>query len=210
MTQAPAPRNPTPLRRTDERVARERRLCAADWLDAGQALLRTRGIAGIKLAALTAHLGVSTGSFYHHFADFEQYLGALAEHYTVDKVMRDLEVATGAGEAGPVERLQRLARRSVQAGTFDLDRAMRIWATMDPRAEVAVRRSEALVLEFIAQAFAELGFGAQEASLRARVLLSANVAPLLHDGGQSRSGFFRGCLELLVRDAPALRRDVAA
>lgn len=198
------------IQRSDAGATTPRRLAAADWLDAGQALLRARGIAGIKLAALTARLGVSTGSFYHHFPDFEQYLGALADHYTVDRVMRDLEAATAAGETGPVERLQRLARRSVQAGTFELDRAMRIWATMDRRAEAAVRRSEALVLEFIGQAFVDLGFDAGEASLRARVLLSANVAPLLHGSAQSRADFFRGCLRLLVRDAPALQRGAVA
>jgi len=61
------------------RAVREGRLSATDWIQAGQELLRERGISAIKLAALTERLGVSTGSFYHHFADFEQYLGALAD-----------------------------------------------------------------------------------------------------------------------------------
>ena len=91
----------------------------------------------------------------------------------------------------------------MQAGTFELDRAMRVWATMDRRAQAAVRRGEALVLEFIARAFADLGFAPDEAALRARVLLSANVTPLLHAGAQSRADFFRGCLRLLVQDAPS-------
>lgn len=189
---------------------RAARLCAADWLQAGQELLCEKGISSIKLAALTRRLGVSTGSFYHHFTDFEQYLGALADHYTVERVMIDLQVAASGDDAGPVERLQRLARRSNQAGTFDLDRAMRIWATMDPRAEAAVRRGEALVLDFIAQCFIDLGFDAAEAALRAGMLLSVNVAPFQHPAIASRADFLRGCLRLMIQDAPALLRRSSA
>lgn len=185
-------------------VPREGRLSAHDWVEAGRELLREQGISAIKLAALTRRLGVSSGSFYHHFSDFEQYLGALADSYTVDRVQGDLAAATSGGAAGPIERLQRLARRSVQAGTFELDRAMRIWASMDPRAEAAVVRAEALVLAFVAQAFGELGYDAAEAVLRARILLSANVTPLRAGGDGSRAEFFRGCLRVLTGDAPAL------
>ena len=46
------------------------------------------------------------------------------------------------------------------------------------------------------------GFDRAEASLRARVLLSANVSPLLAQDAKSRGDFFRGCLRLLVADAP--------
>lgn len=186
----------------DGRAPREGRLNAQDWIAAGQELLRERGIRAIKLATLTSRLGVSTGSFYHHFADFEQYLGALADSYSLERVMRDLEHALRDGRQSPVGRLRSLARHSLQAGTFELDRAMRIWATMDPRAEAALRRAEATVLEFVTEAFVELGFDAEEAALRARILLSANVSPLLPRGGTSHAEFFRGCLRLVVAGAP--------
>ena len=184
-------------------------MSARDWIEAGQELLRERGISAIKLAALTRRLGVSTGSFYHHFDDFEQYLGALAEHYRLDRVMRDLDNAARDAEPDPVARLKRLARESLRAGTFELDHAMRVWATMDARAQASLQRAETLVLEFITQAFVDLGFDPTEASLRARVLLSANVSPLLAQDAKSRGDFFRGCLRLLVADAPragAVRR----
>lgn len=189
---------------------REGRLGAHDWIAAGQDLLREQGISAIKLAALTARLGVSTGSFYHHFTDFEQYLGALAESYSVERVMHDLESALKAGDHSPVGRIRSLGRQSLRAGTFELDRAMRIWATMDPRAEAALRRAEATVLGFITDAFAELGFERAEAALRARILLSTNVSPLLPQGEASRASFFRGCLRLMVAGAPKADAAVLA
>ena len=69
------------------------------------------------------------------------------------------------------------------------------------------------MLEFITQAFIDLGFERAEASLRVRVLLSANVSPLLAQDAKSRGDFFRGCLRLLVADAPrpgTLRRSAGA
>lgn len=173
-----------------------------DWLLAGQALLREQGITAVKLAPLTQRLGVSTGSFYHHFADFETYLGALADSYSLDRVMDDLAQAMSAAGRSPVARLQSLARQSLKAGTFELDRAMRVWATMDPRAEAALRRAESTVLAFVSDAFRELGFDRAEADLRARILLSANVSPLIPHGQGSHAAFFRGCLRLMLAGAP--------
>ncbi|MEN9316173.1 MAG: hypothetical protein RIS35_2566 [Pseudomonadota bacterium] len=184
------------------RPPREGRLGTRDWIAAGQDLLREEGISSIKLAALTRRLGVSTGSFYHHFTDFEEYLGALAESYSLERVMHDLENALRDSDPSPVSRIKSLGRQSLKAGTFELDRAMRIWATMDPRAEAALRRAEATVLDFITTAFIDLGFGRAEASLRARILLSTNVSPLLPQGEGSAADFFRGCLRLMVSDAP--------
>ena len=194
------PTDPPPAR--PGRSTRDGRLGTRDWIAAGQDLLREKGISAIKLAALTRRLGVSTGSFYHHFTDFEQYLGALAESYSLERVMIDLENALRDSDPSPIARLQSLARQSLKAGTFELDRAMRIWATMDPRAEAALRRAEGTVLEFVTSAFRDLGFDAAEASLRARILLSANVSPLLPQGEGSAADFFRGCLRLMVVGAP--------
>jgi AcrR family transcriptional regulator len=181
-----------------ERAASDRRLTSVDWIEAGQDILREQGIAGVKLAALTARLGVSTGSFYHHFSDFEDYLGAVARHFSADRVRRVLE-QTMVGNPDPITRIQRLAKLSLQERTFELDHAMRIWATMDPRAAATVSESESLVLPFLTQAFRDLGFETGEADVRARILLSVNVAPLLVFNKESRRDFFKQALETLTR-----------
>lgn len=177
--------------------ANEGRLTRKDWILEGQNLLRDEGIAGVKLATLTRRLAVSTGSFYHHFTDFEDYLGAVAEYFSADRVQGLID-RTLAGNPDPVTRMQRLAKLSLQDHTFELDKAMRIWATMDPRAAVTVARSEQLVLDFLTQAFGDLGFPPSEANLRARILLSANIAPILTPHGKSRRNVFKRTLEILV------------
>jgi len=203
MSKAVSLKRPSSLRRGAKprgesgRRPNEGRLTRKDWILAGQDMLRAEGIAGLKLSSLTGRLGVSTGSFYHHFADFEDYLGAVAEYFSADRVQGLID-RTLAGNPDPVTRMQGLAKLSLEDHTFELDRAMRIWATMDERAAITVARSERLVLAFLAQAFEDLGFSPAEASLRARILLSANIAPLLTSDGKSRRSVFKRTLEILV------------
>ncbi|MGB3866971.1 MAG: TetR/AcrR family transcriptional regulator [Xanthobacteraceae bacterium] len=168
-----------------------------DWILAGQDILRAEGIAGLKISNLTKRLHVSTGSFYHHFTDFESYLGAVAEDFSADRVQGLID-RTLEGNPDPVTRMQRLARLSLDDHTFELDRAMRIWATMDERAATTVTRSERLVLAFLTRAFEDLGFPASEASLRARILLSTNIAHILTSDGKGRRIAFKRTLEILV------------
>ena len=69
------------------------RLSRDDWIAAGQAVLCDVGIAGLRLSVLTRRLRVSTGSFYHHFVDMEDYLTALARHFSEADVRSILERA---------------------------------------------------------------------------------------------------------------------
>jgi hypothetical protein len=133
----------------------------------------------------------------------EDYLAVLARHFSEADVRSILERAA-AGASGPLSRIRRLAAISLDSPIFRLDRAMRVWATSDPRAEASIKASERLVLGFLTEAFAELGFARHDAALRAHLLLSANVA-LIGDfrlGGDRE--LFKRSLELLSRDAPGL------
>ena len=173
------------------------RLSRRDWILKGQEILRESGVSAVKLAPLTRRLGVSTGSFYHHFSDFDEYLGAIAEAFSVDRVQSLLNRARAAG-GDPVGRIRALAQLSLEDHTFDLDRAMRVWATMDERAQITVRKAEELVLAFLTKAFRDMGFAAGEARLRAGMLLSVNIMPLSIQDPKLRRSFFKGALRLLT------------
>lgn len=179
----------------------EGRLSRTDWIEAGQAVLREHGIGELKLATVTRRLGVSTGSFYHHFVDFDDYLGAVANHYSADQVHLLVEKAAEGG-ADPLTRIRRLRQLSIRQAFFQLDAAMRVWGATDRRAALVMRKAEEIVLGFLARAFLDLGFERDEAALRARMLLSVNVARLEADAPPGR-GFFKATLEILTRDAPA-------
>ncbi|WP_339948585.1 TetR/AcrR family transcriptional regulator [uncultured Albimonas sp.] len=183
-------------------MTRTRRLSKADWFQEGQRLLIEQGIAGMRLAKLAKRLHISTGSFYHHFTDMDDYLGQLADFYSSDQVSRLAdEVARKVDD--PVDQIRLLAARSVASGLFDLDRAMRVWATSDPRAAKSLHDAESVVVEFVGAAFARMGFAPAEARLRSQILLAANLAHLvtLEDG--DKTGFRGRVLDLLTAQAPA-------
>lgn len=148
------------------------RLTRSDWLDAGQALLREHGVTAVKLRPLLARLGVTTGSFYHHFADIAEYRDALADHYGAQTL--EFALASVAPLRG-VARLQEMWRLAVELDIPRLDHAMRVWATSSARAAAAVRRSDEQLLEVVREAFSDLGFDERDARTRALLVFSAGA-----------------------------------
>lgn len=192
--------------RTSRPGRRNGRLNRLDWLEAGQAILCEEGATGLKLAALTRRLHVSTGSFYHHFSDFEAYLNAVADHFSADQV-RDTLRRAAEGNADPLTRLRRIRTISLKTRLFQLDSAMRVWAATDARAAAAMRSAERIVLAFVTRAFRDLGYRRDDAALRARLLLSANVARIEAAAPPAGKRFFREALALLTRDTPTAIRS---
>ncbi len=143
------------------------------WLLAGQELLRRGGLPAVRLDALAAEAGVTTGSFYHHFTGMPAYLDALARFYGADQVEAAL---AGIAAADPVDRLRRLARLASDERMRPLDVAMRDWAGTSPAAADAVRAADAALLRFVERAFLDLGLAVAAARVRAVVLLSVGVA----------------------------------
>lgn len=150
-------------------------LTPGDWLDAGQTLLRRGGLRALKLRPLADELGVSTGSFYHHFPDFAAYQGRLAEHWAGDQLTELLDAIVRA-EADPVERIRRLTQVVRRGGLSRLSIAMRAWADSDPRARAAVERNDTVVLGFLTDCLAAAGFSRHDAGVRAYALMTLGLS----------------------------------
>ncbi|MDB5696665.1 MAG: hypothetical protein JWN21_2208 [Sphingomonas bacterium] len=163
--------------------ARSPDLSPGDWLEAGQTLLRRGGLRALKLRPLADELRVSTGSFYHHFVDFDAYQGRLAEHFAEAQV-GDLVAAIRKAEADPVGRIRLLAQTVRRRGLSRLSIAMRAWAESDARAKAAVERHDEIVLGFLTDCVEASGFPRHDAAVRAYALMMLGLgkvhAPHLH------------------------------
>lgn len=146
------------------------------WLVAGQELLRRGGIGAVKLHALTAETGLTTGSFYHHFAGMQDYLDELARFYGAELPRLQLAEIT---DGDPRRRLRRLMAMAGERRMVPLDAAMRDWAGSNPLAAQAVRASDEHLLRFLARAFRDLGYPRRSAQIRAGLLLSSGVARVM-------------------------------
>jgi AcrR family transcriptional regulator len=150
--------------------ARSNDLTQRDWLEAGQSLLRRGGLRALKLRPLADELRVSTGSFYHHFGDFDAYQGRLATYFAETQVA-DMVASLKRATPDPIDRIRLLGQTVRRRGLSRLGIAMRAWAESDPRARLAVDKHDSELLGFIGDCLEEAGFDREEADIRAYALM---------------------------------------
>jgi len=125
-------------------------LARSDWIQAGLAAVADEGPNGLRIDRLCQRLGVSKGSFHHHFAgagDFKQALLAAYEARVVEALNRAIE-QTAADS--PKAALTALTAAITQTESFyrpDLEVAMRAWAFSDPAVRAVQERVDTRRLE---------------------------------------------------------------
>lgn len=99
------------------------RLKRDDWLAHGLRILTEHGPNELKVDRLCAHLGVTKGSFYHHFADRQAFVEALLAYWEEQNTDRMIEAAEQAEPGERSHLLSALVRRADQAPEV----ALRAW-----------------------------------------------------------------------------------
>ncbi|HZA04674.1 MAG TPA: TetR family transcriptional regulator, partial [Propionibacteriaceae bacterium] len=103
------------------------------WLEAGVEALAEEGAAGLKIDRLTRRLGVTKGSFFHHFAGSAAYQSALLKHIEATAAA---QIEARESELMEIADPQRLLERMTAAvgdssyGLWraDLEVALRAWS----------------------------------------------------------------------------------
>lgn len=147
------------------------------WLDAGQALLKHGGLKALKLRPLADELRVSTGSFYHHFADFAEYQAQLADYFGGPQI-EDLIAAVCRAEQAPLARIRLLSSLSMRRRLTRLALAMRAWGDSNDRARLAVERHDDILLNFLTDCLVAIGFEPHEAALRGYALIAVGLGKI--------------------------------
>jgi AcrR family transcriptional regulator len=121
----------------------------ARWLDEGLAVLADVGAPGLRVERLAARLGVTKGSFYHHFESTAAYRRALLEHHAERHTLRFIDEVEAVRSAGPRAQLRRLMEL-VESGSDDrIEIAVRAWAAQDDDAYDAQRRIDAMRVDYV-------------------------------------------------------------
>lgn len=139
----------------------------SQWLRAGLEALRKGGVAAVRVERLAAEVGVTKGSFYHHFRDRGALLETLLEFWS--REMTDAEFERVALRDGLAARLLALANDVLERGMGRYDPAIRAWARSDRRVAAAVAQVDRRRVRALTQFFADGGFDAPEAQVRARL-----------------------------------------
>ncbi len=128
-----------------------------DWLMAGTELLATDGANGLTIEALCYHLGLTKGSFYHHFGGYEDFKASLLAFYeeegTLDIISRLADAPT------PEAKLHRLIEMVVAASTQFVtypEVAIRAWALQDEAVRVVQMRVDGRRLAYVESLLLEI------------------------------------------------------
>jgi AcrR family transcriptional regulator len=142
-------------------------LVRAQWLNAGLEALRKGGVGAVRVERLAADVGVTKGSFYHHFRDRGALLEEVLEYWAREMTDAEFErIQTLRGGLAP--RLVALAEDVLEKGMGRYDPAVRAWAREDRKVAAAVAQVDRRRVKALAAFFEEGGFAAAEARVRAR------------------------------------------
>jgi AcrR family transcriptional regulator len=142
-----------------------------DWLDAGLAILDEQGGApALTIEQLTDRLGLTKGSFYHHFKGMGGFKTALLAHFEAQHTTRYIDLVEG-GVADPLAKLRHLLDLILAEDNGpDVEVAVRAWALQDPEVRAAQERIDRARVDYVRSIWAEISGDAEEAALIARQL----------------------------------------
>ena len=146
------------------------RLSRSDWLQVALELLHVKGINAVTVDALAERLGITRGSFYHHFKDrrdlSQEMLDFWKLKWTVE--LRDDVAALGLDGLQSLIALENLIKHRNAA---DYDVAVRAWAVHDLTAKQLVAEADKIRLDFIRSQFEKMGFKGLDLENRSRLFL---------------------------------------
>ena len=151
-------------------AATKPRLSRSDWLQVALELLHAEGINAVTVDALAERLGITRGSFYHHFKDrrdlSQEMLDFWKLKWTVE--LRDDVAALGLDGLQSLIALGNLIKHRNAA---DYDVAVRAWAVHDLTAKQLVAEADKVRLDFIRSQFEKMGFRGLDLENRSRLFL---------------------------------------
>ena len=142
-----------------------------DYLVAGLDLLAEGGVSAVTIAALCERLGVTKGSFYHHFGDVSGFHEALLAGWE-DSTYKAIETARAVTDSH--KRLSVLKELGV-AAHHEAESAIRAWGRSYAPAATVVRRVDQAREANLVESFKLIGIPATRARLLARIGLATLI-----------------------------------
>jgi AcrR family transcriptional regulator len=118
------------------------------WLEEGLALLAEAGAAALTIEPLASRVGVTKGSFYHHFQNLQDYKEHLLSFYEDEGTLQVIESAEQ--QQAPLDRLELIMQTTLHHPSH-LEVSMRAWALQDPFVQSYQQRIDQRRLAYLAE-----------------------------------------------------------
>ncbi|NMO91939.1 TetR/AcrR family transcriptional regulator [Actinomycetospora sp. TBRC 11914] len=153
------------------------------FFDAALRLLAGPGLPALRIGRLCGEVGVTSGSFYHHFGSWDGFVAALLDHWAAEEVDRPLELVRRADVRDPGERVTLLKGLALTI-PHDAETAIRRWAGTDTAVAAAQQRVDDGRRDAVREVIAPLIADPALVAVLAEVGLSLLVGhQQLHHGG---------------------------
>ncbi|MEV8635482.1 TetR/AcrR family transcriptional regulator [Streptosporangium sp. NPDC051023] len=121
-----------------------------DWLDEGLVILAAQGIPALTIELLCERLGLTKGSFYHHFRGMAAYRAALLDHFEARFTTEFIDaVESGAGDSAAVQMERLLGLVTAADDRAGLEIAVRAWAQQDGQARAVQERVDRRRIDYL-------------------------------------------------------------
>lgn len=142
-----------------------------DWLDAGFAILGEHGAPALTIEQLTARLGLSKGSFYHHFRGMGGFRTALLARFEEWHTTSYIDLVEGEPAAPPTAKLNRLLDLvASKDGGPEVEVAVRAWALQDDEARRTQERVDRVRVDYVRSLWEGISGDAEQAEQVGRLL----------------------------------------
>lgn len=141
------------------------------WLAAALDVLAREGQAKLRIDKLARDLGVTKGSFYHHFKCRDDFVQKLLDFWSrayTDRVIKEIS----ALRISPQERVLALMRLNEREQLDRYDIAFRSWGAQEPSVAEVVRKVDEARHTFCRSLFSEMGFEGDELEFRTHAFLA--------------------------------------
>lgn len=136
------------------------RLTKDRWLEEGVKILSEFAQNRLRILYLCERLGVTRGSFYHHFDSIEDYINALMEHWAEKNTLLFINAANEGGS--PQERMAILNQRVLEADQ-SVEAAIRSWSYYHPLVAEELAKVDQLRMDFLRDIFIQMDFPPEKA-----------------------------------------------
>ncbi len=147
-----------------------RRYDREKWLESAMEILAHEGQAKLRPEMLASKLGVTRGSFSHHFKSRDQFASEIIAYWS-EAFTDNVNKTVGASGLEPKQRLLYLARLIHQERLDRYDIAFRSWAAQDSKVAKEVQKVDMKRYKFVKSIFSEMGFKGNDLEDRVRIWL---------------------------------------
>jgi len=152
-----------------------KRKVTSDWLQVGLRILGEVGDSGLTIEKMTDELGVTKGSFYHHFKNMHDFKEQLVTHWenqyisTADSVTED-----------PMElqALLDMIMENVYGSITKPEIAIRNWAQQDEMVRPFVERVDSVRRKFVLHVFRSITQNEDKALIMADILSTITIGSM--------------------------------